>query len=103
MIISKISPKAQLLSPHEPSALTVSATDLQVAHLPSIFEVAHLSETQLAPIRLVPEGQAGIVTVGPHNPSLRTLWPGTAQVVHLPDKESKVLQVELTGKQLPSK
>ena len=103
MIKSKISPKAQVLSPHDPSFWTVSAADLQVAQVPSILEVAHLSETQLAPMRLVPEGQAGIVAEGPQSPSLRTLWLGTAQVLHLPERWSKVLQVGLTGKQLPSK
>ena len=103
MTRSKISPKAQLLSPHEPSDWTALATDLQVSQVPSNLEVAHLFETQLAPMRLVPEGQVGIVTEGPQSPSLRILCVGTAQVLHRPDKGSKVLQVGLTGKQLPLK
>ena len=69
VVLSRADPKAQLLRPQDPFDFTSSATDLQVAQVPSELEVAHLSETQWVPIRVVPAGQPFVDDAGgPHSP-----------------------------------
>ena len=78
----------QVFSPQEPSAFTSFRTDLQVAQVPSAFEVAQRSDTQTTPTRVEPDEQVGGMT---QLPEVR-LYLVLGQEVQSPERALKVLQ-----------